>query len=439
MTAQYEVVVVGGGTAGVVAAVQAARAGARTLLVEKTGQLGGTVTSGGVNAPASFHGWGRQVIAGIGWELVTRALREDGRDPAEVQPGGSAFGQDGSRPNPVHIRINAPLFALLCDEAVRRAGAALRFHTMLAAAAWQPEDGDGGGWRLTLCGKEGLSEVTAAVLIDASGDANAVQLAGFPVERPEELQPATPVVRFTGYEPADLDEVALRRAIREAVAEGAFQPWEFGWGGEHAEDRLLGRLRRGFGNALHVPGLDGVTSEGRSRMEQAGHELVLRLYRWLRRQPGLEGLRITEMAPEVGVRETVVIQGKRRVTVEEYLAGHVYEDAVCYSFYPVDIHCLDGKGTRNRPVQEGAVPTLPRGAMLPAGSRNLLAPGRHACGDREANSSYRVEAPCMAMGQAAGALAVLAARAGCDVEAVPMPELRCLLREHEAIVPGPAD
>ncbi len=74
----YDVIVVGGGTAGVVAAIQAGRAGAKTLLVEKTGMLGGTTTTGGVNFPGLFHAWGRQIIAGIGWDLVTRCVAETG-------------------------------------------------------------------------------------------------------------------------------------------------------------------------------------------------------------------------------------------------------------------------------------------------------------------------------------------------------------------------
>ena len=78
MDQHYDVIVIGGGTAGVVAATQAGRAGAKVLLVEKTGMLGGTTTTGGVNFPGLFHAWGRQVIAGIGWELVARCVTETG-------------------------------------------------------------------------------------------------------------------------------------------------------------------------------------------------------------------------------------------------------------------------------------------------------------------------------------------------------------------------
>ncbi|HET6428574.1 MAG TPA: FAD-dependent oxidoreductase, partial [Phycisphaerae bacterium] len=82
------------------------------------------------------------------------------------------------------------------------------------------------------------------------------------------------------------------------------------------------------------------------------------------------------------------------------------------------------------------VPTIPRGAMLPAGSRFLLVAGRCISGDKEAHSAYRVEAPCMATGQAAGAMAALSAQTGADPEDLPIPDVHAMLRQHGAIVPG---
>ena len=107
---QYDVVVIGGGTAGVTAAVQAGRAGAKTLLVEKEGVLGGTMTTAAVNAPASFHAGGRQVIAGIGWELVRKTLEETGRCvPADAV---------GKQAGVLHIEIDRAVFAALADQVI---------------------------------------------------------------------------------------------------------------------------------------------------------------------------------------------------------------------------------------------------------------------------------------------------------------------------------
>jgi len=113
----YDVVVIGGGTAGVIAAVQSGRIGAKTLIVEKSGVFGGTITNGGVNFPGLFHAWGKQVISGIGWEIVSRCVREAG----EILPDFS----DYQRPhNLLQIRVNPFIYAALCDEFLVDAGVA---------------------------------------------------------------------------------------------------------------------------------------------------------------------------------------------------------------------------------------------------------------------------------------------------------------------------
>jgi flavin-dependent dehydrogenase len=192
VTHSVDVCVVGGGQAGLVAAIQAGRAGAKTLLVEKTATLGGNCTNGGVNFPGIFHAWGRQVIAGIGWELVSRCVAEAGGtlpEFADYRRSHTAF----------HVRVDSFLYAALCDEAVVAAGVEILFHTMPAALAEAP---DGDGWEVTLCTKTGLSNCRARVVIDATGDANAASLAGLPVIIPDETQPATLSCCASGY---DLD------------------------------------------------------------------------------------------------------------------------------------------------------------------------------------------------------------------------------------------
>jgi hypothetical protein len=124
--------------------------------------------------------------------------------------------------------------------------------------------------------------------------------------------------------------------------------------------------------------------------------------------------------------------------VEDYEAGKAYEDALCHAFYPVDEHLNDGKGINYRPLAPGVLPTIPRGSLLPAGSRFLIVAGRCLASDREANAALRVECPCMAMGQAAGAMAALSARSGTDPEELALDDIRALLREHGAVVPGDA-
>ncbi|HUS48316.1 MAG TPA: FAD-dependent oxidoreductase [Phycisphaerae bacterium] len=417
MNEACDVIVIGGGSAGIVAAIQAGRAGAKTLLVEKYGILGGTTTMAHVNFPGIFFAWGRQVVAGIGWELVEATLSEaDEPLPDMNQP------KHWQR----HVRVNMALFAALSDRALCDAGVELRLHTMIAAAA-RAED----GWTVTLCTKTGLTDVHCKVLIDGTGDANAVQLAGLKVNRHQPMQPGSILFTVGGYDPDRLDLDALDRAWSGAVAEGRFRESDLGWG----KQRLRRFLRGGGGNCTHVCGIDGATSEGKTAADLAGRDLMLRLFRFLKAQRGLEGLKITSLAPECGIRETVTIRGKATISSQDYTSGRVWPDAVCYSFYPIDVHTADGDGVDFRPLADGVVATIPRGAMLPADSRFLIAAGRHIAGDRLAHSAYRTQATCMATGQAAGAMAALSAQSGIDPEELDIERVRALLCEHGAIVP----
>jgi len=420
----YDVIVLGGGTAGVVAAIQAGRAGARTLLVEKTGMLGGTMTVGGVNNPGLFFAGTRQVIAGIGWELVTRCLAEAGQKvPEEAKDPGKPFWQR-------HVPVDRFLLPMLLDEMVAEAGVTLLLHSMVAAVA--PADGQS-GWQVTLCTKSGLETRTCAVLIDCTGDATGAALAGLPLEIPEEVQPATLCCHATGYDPSQLDIAAINRAFQAEVAAGRLRYTDVSFA-DGAPDVGRWLATRGE-NSNHLLGGNARDSEGKTRMELAARRQLLELYRFLRRQPGLERLRFEFVAPECGVRETVTIRGKARVTLDDYTGGRVWDDAVCYACYPIDLHIASGQGTDVRLLPDGVVPTVPRGALLPEGSRNFLVAGRCLSSDRLANSALRVQATCMATGQAAGALAALAARTGIDPEAVSLDDLDALLLQHAAIVP----
>jgi len=420
----YDVIVIGGGTAGTVAAIQAGRAGARTLLVEKTGMLGGTTTSGGVNFPGLFHAWGRQVIAGIGWELVTRCVAETSETLPDFANYQRAHWQ-------LQIRINQFVYAALCDAAMVDAGVDLLFHTMLAGVKPQAE---GHGWRVTLCTKSGLVEQVAAVLIDATGDANATVLAGYPIAIPDENQPATLSCQAGGYDPGDLDIAAINRAFDGEVKAGRLAYTDASWSttGPNVGVWLDSRGR----NANHIHHINARTSAGKTRLELESRRSLLRLCRFLRQQPGLGNLVIEQVAPECGVRETATIRGQRTVTVADYQSGRRWDDAVCYAFYPIDLHKSTDGGVQCEPLAEGVVPTVPRGALLPVNSRNFLVAGRCLASDRLANSALRVQATCMATGQAAGAMAALTASTGIAPEKLPLVDVRALLRKHRAIVPG---
>ncbi len=409
-----DVVVVGGGTAGCFAAIAAAKAGAKTILVEKNGILGGTITSAAVNFPGLFFAWGKQIIAGPCWESILRA-----------QSIGAAVIPEISRRPQAHwheqILLNIFSYTQILDELCLESGVELRLHTMAAAVEEKDEH-----ILLTTAQKEGLVQIEAAVLIDATGDANVIRMAGYDCEKSDTLQPATLINNIGGYQVETIDREKIEKAVLEAYTNERLNPQDFQ--GKNLYDLLLeGRI------SMHIECVDAETSAGRTRLEVEARATLMRIVSFLREIPGLENLHVISAASECGVRETCRIIGEKTVTSEDYLAGKVYDDAVCYAFYPIDLH--QPLGIKQIFLEEGVVPTIPYGALVPRGAKRLLAAGRCIASDSDANSAIRVQAPCMAVGQAAGTAAAIAARENASVGSVPYHELKAALQNIGAIIP----
>lgn len=413
-----DVLVIGGGTAGTIAAIQAGRLGAKTILVEAGSQLGGTTTTGGVDFPGLFHAWGKQVIAGIGWELVKRTVELNN----DVLPDFSK--PTGTRHWLHQVRICGALYAALAEEACVQAGVQLRYYESPLTV-----EETAGGWRVRLVGKGTMVDVTAKQLVDCTGSATAVGLAGLPRLRDETRQPGTLIYRVGGYDMATIDPnamKALQAKYAEAVKSGAMKRTDI-------NGSVAGWLNKGGESGNHIVGADGSTSESHTETNIAGRQSLLRVLRFLQQEPALALMEIERLQPEAGIRETYRIVGETTITVADYEGGRVFEDAVAHSFYPIDLH-FEG-GVKPKHLKEGVVPTVPRGALIPKGSRNVLVAGRCVSSDRLANSALRVQASCMGMGQAAGANAALAARSGISPGQVPLTDLRRELARHGAIVP----
>ena len=144
---------------------------------------------------------------------------------------------------------------------------------------------------------------------------------------------------------------------------------------------------------------------------------------------------MTSSASEVGVRETYRVVGEKTITEDDYLAGYVPEDALSWSYWMVDQHNASTSGARLVFHEEGKKGAIPLGAMLPKGVGNMLVAGRAVSSDHGANSALRVQASCMAMGQAAGVVAALAAARQCDPRNVPLDLARKHLTDIGHIVP----
>jgi hypothetical protein len=376
VTTEADVLVVGGGTAGTIAAIQAARAGAKTLLVERGSKLGGTMTTGGVAFPGLFHAWGKQVIAGIGWELVKESLELDG----------GTFPDFSNIPkhHPEHqLKVNQFLYPLLAEEKCEQAGVKIAYYEFPQAISQTPE-----GWRVECVGFGTCRTVLCKQIIDCTGGATVVGLLGLPRLREEETQPGSMLFRLD-------------------------KPYEAG--------------RIGITDALYIHGADSSSSRSVTAANLRGRKDLLQKIRTSKK-------RLTHLQPEASFRESFRIVGETLITVDDYTSGKVFDDAVCYAFYPVDLHSKSG--VKPKPLAKGTVPTIPLSALVPKGSSNLLVAGRCVSSDRLANSGLRVQASCMAMGQAAGVAAALAAAKNTTPFKVPLKEIHEMLRKHNAIIPA---
>ncbi|MGY8712722.1 MAG: FAD-dependent oxidoreductase [Verrucomicrobiia bacterium] len=374
---QVDVLVVGSGSAGTTAAIQAGRAGVKTLLMERSFQLGGTTTTGGVAYPGLFDAWGKQVIAGIGWELVKESVELDGGKFPDFSKVPRAHWHN-------QVQLNQFIFSLLAEEKCREAEVEIAYYEFPTAITKTKE-----GWQVDCMGFGTKRRVLCKQIVDCTGGAEVVGMLGFERLREEERQPGS---------------------------------YLFQLGGPHnPADKQLHRL--------YVHGADSTNSRTATLANLTGRKSILAKVR-------KEKKRLMHLQPETGFRESYRILGETLITVQDYTSGRHFDDAISYAFYPVDLHTRTG--VKPKPLKRGIVPTVPLSALIPKGSQNIIVAGRCVSSDRLANSGLRVQAACMGMGQAAGATAALAAQSSSTPLKVPLSQIYELLQKHNAIIPKKA-
>ena len=426
MKPKYDIIVAGCGCAGFAAAVQAARLGKSVLLVEKNGMPGGILTVGGNNDIAQFSAYGRQIIAGIGWEYVKR-----------LESQGAAVIPDQTRTDVPHwhlgVRVNIPMAAAVMDEMLLESGVDLCYEQFVCDARTEP-DGDGRRIRsIRIATKSGLRECSADTWIDCTGDgdlsvfAGADAMCGEPDESGTAFQPGT-VRAFLRGTLSDAQCQKVDAALARAIADGTLRA------SDTKNSSIRTMLASHYNNVNHISRFNGADSDEKTRADIEGRQCVARLFRVLRSagiDPDLES-----MSPETAVRESRRIVCDTCITAGDYLRAARYPDGVCHAFYPIDLHRDGTAPIRQVFLSGGRVPSIPLSAMTVRGLTNLFVAGRCISSDRLANSAIRVKASCMAMGQACGAAAALAcAQNGGRTRALPLPLLRQTLAAHGAIVP----
>jgi hypothetical protein len=445
VAAEADVLVVGGGPAGIAAAVASGRNGARTVLVERFGFLGGNATAALVGPfMTSYSLDGKvQLIKGIFEELVQRAEALGGAiHPAKVE-GGSEFAgfitYGHHRVTPFDPEVVKLVAAELCLEA----GVELRLHTFVVDAL--VEDGALAG--AIVASKSGLEAIRARVTVDCSADADVAARAGVPfhVGRAGDglTQPMTLFFRIGNVDDEKVkayiaahpeDRRPFEGIVRAARERGEFPIPREGIGLYRTPQPGIWRI-----NTTRIQRLDGTNVLDLTRAEIEGRRQVMFLLQFFRQHcPGLENCILLDTAATIGVRETRRIVGEYTLTAEDLATGREFDDVIALCGYPIDIHSPTGSGGSmvNQDFPVANVYQIPYRCLVPVKVEQLLVAGRCVSATHEALGAIRVMPPAFAMGQAAGTAAALAVKEGVVPRRVPVPWLQETLVAHGAYL-GP--
>ena len=406
----YDVVVIGGGPAGIGAALAAAKVGANTLLIERDCRIGGTTVQAKVTDMGLFHAWRKQIIAGPVWELVTGAVAEAGGTLPDFSK------QEHDKWMESCVKVDPEIYSRLAEEMLRKSGVELMMNVEIVSI-----DSVDSGWK--------VGPVIGKQVIDATGNATVAALAGADrVKSSDDVRQPGSYFFWLSSKGLKFDTDEVIQEFNKAVKSGELLPTDVHVG-------IAWFIRKGGGSGCYVPLADNSTPEARAETNRRGVEASERVLAFIRRQKGLENVEIIDRASEVGVRETYRVVGEKTITEEAYLAGYVHDDALAWSYWMVDQHNAGKSSARLVFHEKDRVGTVPLGAMLPKGVKNMLVVGRAVSSDHGANSALRVQASCMAMGQAAGVVAALAASRSCDPRDVSLVLARKRLTDIGHIVP----
>jgi hypothetical protein len=438
----YDVVVCGGGPSGCAAALAARRAGAKVLLIEGQGQLGGNGTSGLVShwlggRTSDCRQW---VVGGIFRELSEEAARR-GAALIPTPPAGKKYQPHGWYQGQLTAGIPFDPFrvAALLDEKMAESGVDVLLLTQVVDVAL-----DQAQKRIThvvVCNKSGLAAVPARAVVDATGDADLAARSGCKVVKGrDEDGLMTPASLTFHVDHVDQDALSayihehdcprFRRKIAELRAAGEWTfPYDIFISVQLDEPGTM------MINTTRLTGTDGTDARSLSQGMIRGRAEIERLMELMRNHfPGFEQVRLKCVAPALGVRETRRIVGPYVLTVEDLNRGVDFEDTIGFSAYGWDLP--DPKRPSHNPAhgRKRPVTPIPFRVMVPQPVENLICPGRAISVERPVLGPLRVMAPCMAMGQAAGTAAAQVAAAGTAFGVLDTNTLRNRLTENGAIV-----
>jgi len=424
---RYDVIVVGSGSAGSSAAITAARLGARTLLLDRLGFMGGTSTAV-LDTFYAFYTPGvepRRVVGGIGWEVVERLTAE-----------GVAFERPNTYGAGTGVTYDQEALKLTWEQLADDAGLELLLHTWATGV----RVAEGRIEAIRIWNKGGARTVAADVVVDASGDADVCAMAGVPFDNARamgKVQSLSTLFKLANVDvarAASVPRAELLALMGEASSSGAYRlpRVEGSWHRTPFDGIVLVHMTR-------VPNVDATDPEELSRAELEGRRQVREYARFLRdRVPGFEASVVVATSPGIGVRESRRVHGDHQLTRDEVLDGRRFSDEIALCGAPIEDHHTGGD-TEWRYIGDGGVYGVPYRTLLPIGIEGLLVAGRCFSSTHDAHASARSMATCMAMGQAAGTAAALAAAARSTPRSVDPVAVRAQLVTDGAVLdPIPA-
>jgi hypothetical protein len=431
---EADVVVVGGGTTGPIAAIAAARRGKKVVLIERFGSLGGILTLGLNTKPSG------SLVGGIPLEIwnLARSAGGAGEDyMATTKTGGVRIA------SPTDPEIMKMLLTRLCVEA----GVQILFETFVSA----PYLEDGAVTGVIVESKGGRQFVGSKVLIDCSADADMAAKAGAPFvmgsgDADAKMQPVSMYFIMKNVDLERLAEWARTcddipaRAIPDTVQGLDYGLWLTGFntmlrrfqeetGVRLQRDNITLKTADGqmYVNATRVLGVDVFSPAQFTAAILECYRQIDGVCRFLReRVPGFESARLGQVSPILGVRETRHVVGEYTLTGRDSLGETRFEDTIAADVSALDIH--DPKGGdvdfQSMPPYE-----IPYRCLLPMGVEQILVAGRCISADHEAHARSRNMPACMATGQAAGVAAAIAVEDGVPVRRVPVAKIQAALRD----------
>lgn len=440
---EADVVVCGGGPAGINAAIAAGRSGARTVLLERYGFLGGMSTVSMVYPWMTFHTVaGKQVIGGIAQEIVDR-LQQRKASPGHV------------RDTVGFVRTITPfhpeIYKTLAVEMLQEAGVQLILHSIVAEA--QVHDQRIASVKAVT--KSGWLTIKAKQFIDTTGDADIAHLSGAAClkgrEEDGKTQPLTMKFRLRGvnldkvkqYMIDHPDEFSATTPIAElkdlplSGVQGYYKHWKEArlpinrdqvlfFTGPEPDEVLV--------NTTRVQGLDGTNVMDLTEGEIEGRKQVLMVAEFMKTLPGFEQSVLVASGAQIGVRESRRIDGLYTLQADDVIQGRAFPDVIARSGYPIDIHDPSGKGVKAAWVQGDGAYDIPYRCLLPRGVVNLLTAGRCISTSHEALATTRLTPSCMATGQAAGTAAGICIEHNQDPADISVDLLQAKLRKGGALL-----